>query len=388
MATSNRPATVLAVVGDVAVLAVFAVICAAHLVFGADHGHEGGLRESRRLAEPPPAPADLAGLPGWIRGYEKWFDDHFAFRPRLQELEAALRMRVFGVSPSEQVVVGEDGWLYFTQNGILADRRGEVVMSEALLESWRLELEARQRLLAGMGVPYVFAVAPNKVTIHPEHLPPRERAVSGRPTRLDQLVAHLAATSSFRLLDGRPPLREAARTAQVYHATDSHWNELGAFPFYQELVRALQRQGLAIEPLTRDHFTPARYPVVGDLGRIAPWLRTPPEQGWFMTARAAHPASRVELPFDHTALPTSWQVWEPPVMQACDQGEGVLLFVGDSFQWPMIPWLARHFRASVFLSVAVTDLGVLREIVMVVKPTVVIEQRVERNLVHAPTTPR
>ncbi|MFN9277814.1 MAG: hypothetical protein ACK6D2_19005, partial [Planctomycetota bacterium] len=52
MATSNRPATVLAVVGDVAVLAVVAVIGAARLVFGADLGPVGGLRESRRLAEP------------------------------------------------------------------------------------------------------------------------------------------------------------------------------------------------------------------------------------------------------------------------------------------------------------------------------------------------
>lgn len=388
MAAPNRLATVLGVVGDFAVLAVFAGVCAAHLVFGPDHGRDGAAPESRQLAARPSAPTDLAGVPSWVRGYEDWFDDHFAFRPQLQALEAAVRMRVFGVSPSEQVVVGEDGWLYYTKEGILADRRGEVVMSADLLESWRLELEARHRMLAGRGVPYVFAVAPNKATIHPERLPPRERPVSGRPTRLDQIVAHLAARSDFRLLDGRPLLREVARTAQGYHATDSHWNEVGAFPFYQALARDLQRQGVAIEPLPRSHFTPEQYPITGDLGLLAPWLGTPSERGWFMTAREAHPAKRMELLFDHTALPARWQVWEPPVICTCDRGEGVLLFVGDSFQWPMIPWLARHFRTSVFLSVAVSDLAVLRELVDFVKPTVVVEQRAERNLIYAPTTKR
>jgi hypothetical protein len=119
-----------------------------------------------------------------------------------------------------------------------------------------------------------------------------------------------------------------------------------------------------------------------------PWLNTPAEEGWLMTPREPHPSQRIELGFDHRALPPAWNVWEPPVVHVCPGQPGVLLFVGDSFQWPMIPWLARHFGASVFLSVAVVDFEVFRQLVEIVKPTAVIEERAERNMAFPPTTRR
>jgi hypothetical protein len=374
------------ILGDVGVAAVFTAITCMHLVFGADRGGAG--RDNRALAAKPQLPIDLDGVAGYIRGLEKWFDDHFAFRAQLQSLHARICLDVFGVSPTSQVVIGEQGWLYYTKQGVFPDRRGENSLGDDACAAWRAELEQRQAFLRERGVPYVFAVVPNKETIHPEHLPARHLPVSGRPTRLDQLVRCFAEGSSFRLLDGRPLLAGVARERQAYHATDSHWNEIGAFVFYRALVDELRSQGLAIEAVAADRFTPVKRPFHGDLGLLVPWLNTPAEAGWLMTPLAPHPSQRVDLGFDHRALPPAWNVWDPPVAHVCPGQPGVLLFVGDSFQWPMIPWLARHFGASVFLSVAVTDFAVFRQLVEIVKPTAVIEERAERNMAFPPTRRR
>ena len=269
--------------GDVAVIFVFSAVCCLHLAFGPDHGRAGSIVERRVPTDRPATPQNLEGVDQWLRDLEKWFNDHFAFRPQFQSLDAALRIHLFGVSPSDQVVLGEGGWLYYTKDGIFPDRRGHVVLPESELEAWRMELEQRSAALSARGIPYLFCVAPNKVTIYPEHLPTRERQTSGRPTRLDQILAHLEARSKFRILDGRPPLKQAAKTGQAYHATDSHWNEVGAFAFYQSMIERLRKDGLAIEALAPSKFTPSQWPVTGDLGVLIPWLAAPQEAGWFMT---------------------------------------------------------------------------------------------------------
>ena len=366
--------------GDLAVILVFSGICCSHFAFGADHGRDGAHKESRTPASFPAEPADLAGVDAWLRGLEDWFDDHFAFRPQLQALEAGIRTRVFGVSPSEQVVLGKGGWLYYTKDGIFPDRRGDVILGETDLEDWRKSLEQRQQALAKFQVPYLFCVAPNKVTVHPEKLPDRHLAVSGRPTRLDQILLHLETKSDFHILDGRPVLKRVAASRQTYHATDSHWNEVGAFAFYEAMIHELNKRGMNIEPVDSLNFTPMQWPFTGDLGLLVPWLETPQEQGWFMTPAKASPATQATLGFDQKALQPSWNVWDPPAVWTCKEGKGTLLFLGDSFQWPLQQWLARHFESSCFLSISVRDFETFQSIIEFTKPTVVIEQRAERNM--------
>ena len=44
----------------------------------------------------------------------------------------------------------------------------------------------------------------------------------------------------MQVLDLREPLRRAKAERRVYHRTDTHWNEAGAFVVYTENLRALK----------------------------------------------------------------------------------------------------------------------------------------------------
>jgi len=81
--------------------------------------------------------------------------------------------------------------------------------------------------------------AANKHSIYPEHLPGSLRPVSEK-RRLDQLLDYMGARSDVRLIDVRPALLEAKKEKRVYHWTDSHWNDLGAYHAYRAVMERLE----------------------------------------------------------------------------------------------------------------------------------------------------
>jgi len=369
--------------GDIAVIAAFTALSLWPVLRGPEQVDAGG--EGRKLAAPPPTPQSLEQLFAWPGSYEKWFDDHFGGRSTLLALNTGVTLGLFGVSPVDQVVCGRQGWLYYTRDGIFADRRGEERIDEAALARWQSALEGRHTWLADRGIPYAFVIAPNKVTIHPQFLPWRHRERPDVPTRVDQIVAHMQARSRFAITDCRPALAAAARDEQVYHATDSHWNDLGAHCGYRTVLAAFAAQGLSLEPLAREAFELQRAPRRGDLARLLPAANIADEMAWSLVPKTPRRARRVELPPEWQQVPPAWGVWEPPVLYECEGATGSLLAIGDSFQWQWMPFLAEHFRRVVFVSAVITDVAVLQAMVEVVKPTAVLEERVERNTKWTPS---
>ena len=67
-----------------------------------------------------------------------------------------------------------------------------------------------------------------------------------------QITAHLRAHSSFAIVDLRPVFAEAAKSGPIYHATDSHWNEIGGYLGYCAMLDGWRQQGVAILMATHD----------------------------------------------------------------------------------------------------------------------------------------
>ena len=204
----------IAALGDWLIILAFAGVISAPLLLGFDEGDPEEVQrlELRQLTRAPQKPTTMAEVLAFPTAFEAWFNDAFGGRRWLVENQMKLHGEILHLSPSPLVVMGEDGWLYYTKSGVFADYRGELRLSDAELRQWQTGLEARQAYLQSRGIPFVFAFAPNKVTVHPEHLPPRMRDLPPQRTRLDQLVEHLEATSQFRVVDMRPRLRGQNRS--------------------------------------------------------------------------------------------------------------------------------------------------------------------------------
>jgi alginate O-acetyltransferase complex protein AlgJ len=370
-------------VGDVAVIAAFAVMTSLPTLLVRAEAADSG-REGRALAEMPAWPESVAGWTAWPAKFEKWFDDHFGGRDQLLCLNTRIATGVFGVLPTDQVVLGTDGWLYFTKSGIFADRRGEERIGEDELERWRTALETRSAWLTQREIAYAFLVLPNKATVYGDNLPWRHRHRPARPTRMDQIAAHLAAHSTFALVDTRAAMIAAGNAERVYHATDSHWNDLGAYVGYRAILDGWCTAGLAIEPVPLADFEKRVAPRRGDLVPLIPFLQIADEDAWSLVPRTARSARRVELPAAWKSPPPNWGIWQETVVYESAAGTGTLLCAGDSFMWSLIPFLAEHFQRCVFVSAGIADTAVLQAMVEVAQPTAILEQRVERNMKWAP----
>lgn len=165
---------------------------------------------------------------------DAWITDHFSFRSELITANNLLKATLFSTSDEDQVIVGQEGWLYFAETA--DDYLGQNRMSEEEIESVVSVLRLMEEYVAGRGGRFVFAVAPNKNTVYPEYMPSYYRRTQ-EETNLDRVTRRLAGEAYFADLKGAL----LACGEQTYHARDSHWNNLGALQGYNAIMKAAGR---------------------------------------------------------------------------------------------------------------------------------------------------
>jgi alginate O-acetyltransferase complex protein AlgJ len=181
---------------------------------------------------------------------ENYVNDRFGLRQQLVHFNSLMRYRL-GLSSTRDVVIGKDGWLFYTADKLMEQHTGANVFTPAELENWVARMEANRDWLAKRGIAFYIMIAPDKNTIYPEKLRDYPR---GAVTRIDQLAARLR-NSTLELIDPREELfRVKAAGEMVYTPGDTHWNERGAFVAYQMLMDRLQKKYPQIVPLKLDDF--------------------------------------------------------------------------------------------------------------------------------------
>lgn len=206
--------------------------------------------ENRELARFPDFEQD--GLGRYAHQLSAYLNDHFGFRPDLIRWNCLLRMRLLGTSPIPIVIPGRDSWLFYRAEAVpdgntLNDYLGTIPLSDDELTKLRQRLEANRQAFARLGIPYLVAIAPNKLSVHGEFLLESRR---GRRTvtRLDQLREALARGAPLPVLDLTDVLVNAKGEWPVYYKTDSHWNRFGAYLGYREIVQKLGEWLPGLEP--------------------------------------------------------------------------------------------------------------------------------------------
>ena len=217
--------------------------------------------ENRALAPRPPPLAQAPALEPWLRAWDKFMSDHFGGRDACIRAYHRTHLAVFGVTGLHGVLAGRDGWLYYTGNSSMEAVRGVLPPDPGCLDLWTTKLDDRRAWLADRGIPFVYVPAPDKHTIHPEHLPATIRPAGGR-TRLDALLERLAR-AGVEAVDLRPALRAAAAAGPVYLVNDSHWTDRGA-SVGAAVVAARLAAHVTLRPAPRHAFTRGP-PPPGDL---------------------------------------------------------------------------------------------------------------------------
>jgi hypothetical protein len=99
--------------------------------------------------------------------YREYFQDHFGLRKRLIQWHGWFKVNLLGVSSSAKVILGKDGWLFYTgeNGGEVEDCRGLKPFTPSQLAEWERLITVRRQWLQDRGIPLFILLAPNKSTI-------------------------------------------------------------------------------------------------------------------------------------------------------------------------------------------------------------------------------
>jgi len=334
---------------------------------------EAVLKIRLEMRKPAPLPewkwtvADIGKFP---QRFDLFFADSFGLRDLLLRAHNALLWFVFHVSPTNQLVLGQAGWVFHTGEDSVAIARGLNPFSVPELEAWRRALQSRRDWCRAHGLEFVIAFGPSKEEIYPEYYPIALNRVG--PTRLRQLMAWMSAHSDVAIVDLRPPiLAEKARDKGrdwVYYPLGTHWSDRGVYAAYSALLARLHEHHPEMTPLSREDL---EYQLIEDQGDS--WANRLYLDGLL--------SQENRIPVRMGAL--RWRWLEGGVgdsFRAVTEHEDKtlprLLMYHDSFGEPVRKYMARHFSHAVFVWDNAFDPATIEA----EKPDVVMQLFVERVL--------
>tara|TARA_B100000780_G_C21111573_1_gene449235 strand:- start:730 stop:2481 length:1752 start_codon:yes stop_codon:yes gene_type:complete len=193
--------------------------------------------EKRNLKEFPSfSNTFIWNIPGKI---DAWYKDHFPFRNSLPVPINYLKLSTFNISPIPQKVLkGKENWLFSSEGDVVDSYKGLKFYSDDELKKIKHNLEERRDYLKLKGSSYHLMILPLKASMYPEMLPNVLKAKSSY-SKYEQLISYLKENTTLSIVEVKPKLLEKKEAELLYYETDTHWNQLGGFYGYQQLIKKI-----------------------------------------------------------------------------------------------------------------------------------------------------
>lgn len=186
----------------------------------------------------------------YFKEYEKYFDDNFPFRSKLISVNNLIDYYVFQKSSNREVIIGEDGWLFYRES--LADYQRNNLYTEEQLEKILEDALTTKKYFEEKGIEYIIYIAPNKNSVYGEYMPDAIDTQEGM-LRTQQVVDYLRQHSDLRIVYPLEELQQAAKENPeqlLYFKMDTHWNYMGGFWGANALLEELRVPTMNYEDIT------------------------------------------------------------------------------------------------------------------------------------------
>ena len=210
---------------------------------GTNEDKNGNLENQETLVFKPKKPFDY---------FDSYYKNNFAFRNLLSKQYMALKSGVADVSSiPDKVIIGKDGWYYLgnSYKNVYSESLGVVKYPEKEIVTITNDILEMNRFCTSLGIKFYFFVAPNSHTIYKEFLPVTPNS---KLRRIDILKINLK--NKFDIIDVRSQLLAAKSENQLYHKTDTHWNEYGGYIGAQELLKNIKKDFVTVSLLDKNNF--------------------------------------------------------------------------------------------------------------------------------------
>ncbi|MBO6229454.1 MAG: hypothetical protein J6O50_02725 [Ruminiclostridium sp.] len=165
--------------------------------------------------------------------FESWFNDRLPMRSEL--LSAANLIKGEMLNTVSSNVISNNGWLFYDSEKL--DFMNTNALSDRQINAAAVTLSLLEEKVTSEGGRFVFVPMPNKSSVYWEHMPAcYTKADENNLTRLSAKLSELGVNYTDML-----SVMIQNKELGIYHARDSHWNNLGAMIGYNEIMNSLGR---------------------------------------------------------------------------------------------------------------------------------------------------
>lgn len=331
-------------------------------------------RENKAQISPPKifqTPIDQ-----FIHDFSAYYEVNFGMRDVYFFLYSNFKYFLLHSSPlPEKLVIGEEGWFFLgnSYSDIIAKAMDKVPPSAEMLEQVSGLIKSRYEQAQKNDMDYLVCIAPDKHTVYYNYLPGWCRPAH-QSARTSYISDYLGQKSGVDVIDLKDKILLHKDSARLYHKLNSHWNGLGAYWGYYELITRLKKHYPEINPVEFSDVTlDTTYSYHEDLINM---INLPLEECRIGARRTS----------GFKAIKTDQESDSIQFNPDNRKGKGVrytnpeaevdikVLVFRDSYFTAMIPWFSEHFKESVYIFSSYDEKRILDE-----KPDLVIEEVVERN---------
>lgn len=155
---------------------------------------------------------------------------NFAFRTESIALLTSIKARVFHSSSVDDVIIGDNGYLYYGDT--VADYCGINKLDGREIYNVSRTIELMSEYAGSQGAEFLFLIAPNKNSLY-DYMP-YNYIKSHRDSNAARLMENL---TTVRYADLHKLFE--AKDEELYFKTDTHWNDVGAYYVYENIQQNL-----------------------------------------------------------------------------------------------------------------------------------------------------
>ncbi len=295
---------------------------------------------------------------------------------------------------------GSGDWLIFTGvGGTLPDYLHSNTLSESQLAYLASELAKIDADFRQQGATFLWVIPPNTPTIYPESMPARYKPI-GPTSKLEQMNAAFAAKGLASFVDLTAVLIDEKNRSisPLYRKTDTHWNDIGAFVAYREIMHRMAKRRpelkRKLEPMNINAYVlTTQKGYSGDLATMMGLQGDLTEDLPVLTAKSVRTAAIAENILQVLQGVKSTTPIPPPVVTIETKRPGVvavnnsarcpgpsLMIYHDSYGIYIAQWMVEHFCNSTFYysSTHTKTASLDREMLAQTNPSFVVLESVER----------
>ncbi len=304
--------------------------------------------------------------------FDKYYDDNIPFRSTLIMVSSAVDYLGFGVSPNPDVIIGKDGWLFYSAE--LGDYRKTNLYSDKELGEITGILTKTKQYFDEQGIEFIIFIPPNKATVYADRMPDNVNKLTGL-SRTEQIVDYIRTNTDIRIVFPQEEMISAAKEHPelcLYYKTDTHWNHMGGFfgsvPLLLELgVTPPSFQKIDYKEINKPAYEFYGYDLINMMG-LSRILKQDVNY-YIRTGTKANVTYTADVSGDIDAYSSKYE----STSNALDKR--TVYFARDSFGEGMMQYLAESFKRVI----SVNHPAVSLKEIEIEKPDIFIYELVERN---------